>query len=157
MIRILIFSDTHGRRTDMEEIISQHPEAEYVIHLGDCVSDVRNISEFFSVRLYNVRGNCDPLSSADDDGEIVLGGKRIFFTHGHKYSVKSGTDGIVAEAKRRCANAVLFGHTHRAVCTYDNGLYIFNPGSLSRPSEGRPSYGIMDIVNGQIMPNIVGR
>ena len=155
IMKVLIFSDTHGRRSSMEDIISRHPDAQYVIHLGDCVADTKSITELFpSVTLLGVCGNCDFGSSAEPFGEVVLGGKRIFFTHGHKFSVKSGLSLIIAEGRRRNADAVLYGHTHIAQNIYDDGMYVFNPGSLSLPQYGRPSYGIMDIVNNQIALNI---
>ncbi len=155
MIRFLIFSDTHGRRGKMEEIVANHPEAQYVIHLGDCVNDVKSLTDINSeITLYNVRGNCDSAFLAEEDGEIVVSGKRIFFTHGHKYSVKSGLERLIFEGQRRQADVVFFGHTHSPRNHYLDGMYIFNPGSLSRPREGRATYGIMDIYNGQISLNI---
>lgn len=156
MIRFLIFSDTHGRKGRMEEIVTQHTEAQYVIHLGDCVKDTTSLSDInASITLYNVRGNCDSVSLCEEDGEIMVSGKRIFFTHGHKYSVKSGLERLIFEGQRREADVVFFGHTHSPRNLYLDGMYLFNPGSLSRPREGRPTYGIMDIYNGQIALNIV--
>ena len=51
-------------------------------------------------------------------------------------------ENIKAEGAARGADIVIFGHTHRPVARHEDGIYLFNPGSLSYPrQEGRrPSY-----------------
>ena len=42
---------------------------------------------------------------------------------------------------------IFFGHTHKPVAKYVDGVYLFNPGSLSYPrQEGRrPSYLVITL------------
>ena len=64
------------------------------------------------------------------------------------YNVKFGYENIIAEAKRRNADIVLFGHTHNQYTEYLDGLYIMNPGSVGMNGD----YGVIDITpKGDIM------
>ena len=70
------------------------------------------------------------------------------FSYGHPYNVKFGYENIIAEAKRRNADIVLFGHTHNQYTEYIDGLYIMNPGSVGMNGD----YGVIDITSkGDIM------
>ena len=50
------------------------------------------------------------------------------------------------------ANLLLFGHTHEALETYDDGLYILNPGSCSG---FRATCGLVDISPAGILTNVL--
>ena len=54
---------------------------------------------------------------------------------------------IKKEAALRGADIVMYGHSHRPVVDYDEGVIAINPGSLTYPrQEGRrPSYILMEI------------
>ena len=56
------------------------------------------------------------------------------------YGVKWGLEKIILAAGSRGADIVLFGHTHLPHESYEDGLYIFNPGSIS--SSGY-SFGVL--------------
>ena len=77
----------------------------------------------------------------------------MFATNGHAYDVKSGLYRAVMAAREQKADVLLYGHTHCALEDYDDGLYILNPGSLSRGS--RPSYGLLDITPQGITTRVV--
>jgi putative phosphoesterase len=155
-MRIVVISDTHGRYATFENIVTAHPEAELFIHLGDNEKETNKIRLMYpKIRLLNVQGNCDYFSNTPLEDEIVCAGKRIFYTHGHTYNVKHSTAYIVFKAKQKKADILLFGHTHTAFTSYDDGLYIMNPGSPYNPREGRPSYGIIDITDAGIVLNII--
>jgi putative phosphoesterase len=139
----------------MLNILDKHKNADYLIHLGDLERDIEEISYFSDIKILSVRGNCDFGSVSAVEGEEIIEGKRIFYTHGHTYYVKHGYENIYNEGLRRQADIILFGHTHHAINEYRDGVYLFNPGSLSLPDDGKKSYGIIDIVNGQISTNIV--
>ncbi len=102
-----------------------------------------------------VAGNNDYSSEFPTESETVLAGKRIFYAHGHTYYVKFGISNIIGEAKRRKADILLFGHTHFAYTSYEDGLYIMNPGSVGHPAQGRPTYGVVDITGAGIVTYIV--
>lgn len=154
-MRIVVISDTHGDIYSFETAVSQQPQADIFIHLGDCESDVEAVKKVFPKKQFlSVAGNCDFGSKTPSEGEIVLCGKRIFYTHGHNYKVKFGDNAVISEARRRGADILLYGHTHVPVCMYDDGLYILNPGSLGHPRDGVPTYGIIDITKAGIVTNI---
>lgn len=153
-MRIVVLSDAHGFSAPIERAIEQSkPDA--VIYCGDGVEKAEDMSYLYpDIKFYLVKGNCD-FGDYPIEQEINIASKTIFFAHGHTYSVKSGYDEIIKEAKRRCVDILLFGHTHTAFCEYNEGMYIMNPGSCVRPNIGRPSYGFIDIVGKDIVTNIV--
>lgn len=154
-MRIVVISDTHGALSGFEQAITQQPRADLFIHLGDCERDLDDVKAFFPDKQFlGVSGNCDFGSITPPEGETVVCGKRIFYTHGHTYHVKYGYLSVIDEARRRHADILLFGHTHLPFTSYEDGLYIMNPGSIGHPSQGGPSYGIIDITKAGIVLNI---
>lgn len=156
-MRILVVSDTHGNAQALRQAVLAQPRAGAVVHLGDGMREAQDVAdEFAQLPFYLVRGNCDwgavggnvPVTRLE-----TLGGKRIFCTHGHAYEVKFGLYRAVMAARENRADVLLYGHTHQAFTDYEDGLYILNPGSLSRG--GRPSYGLLDITPQGIVPHIV--
>jgi len=155
-MRILVASDTHGRWGRLSQAVLSQPKAEVVIHLGDGENDLENVRfEFPEKMMTGVAGNCDYMSKLNGFDTITIEGKKIFFTHGHRYDVKYGYGRVIEAARRMGADICLFGHTHIPVAEYHDGLYIMNPGSLGEPRSGVPTYGIIDIVQGGIVTNIV--
>jgi predicted phosphodiesterase len=59
--------------------------------------------------------------------------------------VESGAQTIAAAARSAGAEAALFGHTHvPQTCTLD-GIFVLNPGSVSRPrSRIGPSFAVLE-------------
>jgi putative phosphoesterase len=109
---------------------------------------MREIEDLYPEKnFYLLKGNCD-FGDGETEGFIELAGKKIFFTHGHTYSVKNDYDYSTLRDKGRSmgADIVLFGHTHKPFSDYRNNIYFLNPGSAR---DGR--YGIIDIVNGEIL------
>lgn len=146
-MRIIVFSDSHGSASYMRMALFDHPEAEMIIHLGDGERDLDKISELIEGRrVVQVCGNCDFCSSFPANEIVDVAGERIFCSHGHTESVKYGTEGLIKKAKLLGAHIALYGHTHQSVTSYDDGLYIMNPGSI-RAGE----YGIVDITPSGIM------
>lgn len=154
-MRIVVISDTHGDLSGFEQAVSQQQKADIFIHLGDCERDLDSVKTIFPDKKFlSVSGNCDFGSVTPTEDEIEACGKRIFFTHGHTYYVKSGYSSAINEARRRKADILLFGHTHLPFTSYEDGLYIMNPGSVGHPAEGKPTYGIIDITEAGIVLNI---
>jgi putative phosphoesterase len=152
-MRILVVSDTHRDVFALRQAILKQPTAEVVIHLGDGAEEAQEMKRNFPEKMFlMVRGNCDWGSKIPVEEEFVCADKRIFYTHGYTYNVKYSTYEIIAAARSRKADILLFGHTHNAMTEYQNGLYIMNPGSL-HGSEG--SYGIIDITQSGIVTNIL--
>lgn len=146
-MNLLVFSDSHGRGSNMLEALSrQIKKPDAIIFLGDGLRDI-SYCEFGDIPLFAVSGNCDTFSFygkgiAEDQIVMTLGGKRIMMTHGDLYGVKSGLGRLVKVADEREVDIVLFGHTHEALSVYlpegdesfgfklKKPLYLFNPGSI---------------------------
>lgn len=152
-MRILVTSDTHGDFGSLRRAILAQQGADIVIHLGDGGDDVEKVRFSFPNKTFlQVRGNCDWGSAMPESGEYMAGGKKIFYTHGHNYGVKSGDYTIISEARSRKADILLFGHTHQPREDYEDGLYIMNPGRLSG---WEPTYGIIDITEQGMVLNVM--
>ena len=149
-MKILVFSDTHGRTEKMRSVILANKyDAGLVIHLGDCFTDVVEIrNDFPEIAFLGVAGNCDRVFSEDYpfSNSVTLEGTTLFFTHGHQYSVSTSLSALVFAAKSKKASVALFGHTHVPFYEEQSGVMLFNPGSLERPRDGLPGvYGIITL------------
>ena len=154
-MRLLVISDSHRNVGAVDKILSAETEARHVFFLGDVTSDIESIKDIYPERIFHiVSGNCDFISDYPCSDTVSIGGHGVFFTHGHLYGVKGGTSAIIDRAKRLSCDIALFGHTHIACQTYDDGIYIVNPGSCSRSRSGPNSYAVIDIVSGGVMPII---
>lgn len=151
-VRILVVSDTHGNTGALCRAIEEQPTARTVIFLGDGLRDAEDAqARYLDRTVYTVPGNCDLACRDPKVREETLGGKRLFFTHGHIYDVKYGLYRLDLAARQYGADIALFGHTHQPYEEYADGLYLFNPGSLGYGG----TYGYVDIVGGGIVTNVV--
>lgn len=146
-MNILVFSDSHGRGSNMLEALSrQIKKPDAVVFLGDGLRDL-SYCDFGEIPIFAVSGNCDFYSfygrgNADEEIVVSLGGKRIMMTHGDRYSVKQGLGRLIKAADEKGVDIVLFGHTHTPTEVYipegdsewgvslKKPLYLFNPGSI---------------------------
>ena len=156
MKKLIILSDSHGNMKGVSELLPLIAENDAVIHLGDGAGDMREARESYPEKVYACAGNCDFFSPLPTEGELEVEGLKIYFCHGHKYGVKSDLLRLIAEAKNRKADVVLYGHTHQAAITQAEGITLINPGSL-RYSVGKGgSYCYLVVHKGKATPVIVG-
>lgn len=140
--KVIVVSDTHGRNNNYYQVLQDESDADLVIHCGD-VEGTEDVLEAVSeCPIKMVSGNNDFFSDLPKEQEFEIKGHKIWVTHGHQYLVSMGYENIIDEARDRGVDIVMYGHTHKPVATEEDGIYIFNPGSLSYPrQEGRlPSY-----------------
>ena len=153
-MKVLIVSDTHGREQNLAEALEQTGPIDQLIDLGDVEGGAEHIRELAGdAPAAIIAGNNDFFCDLPNERIFTLGGHRIFMTHGHGYFVHSGTLYLKREARKKGADIVMFGHTHKPYMEEDNELLVLNPGSLSLPrQEGhRPTYIVMEIADdGQI-------
>lgn len=153
-MKYLILSDIHGCLPRLEQALCFFEREHYdmLIILGDILyygprnrvpegMDAPGIVERLNAladRIVAVRGNCDaevdqmllrfPIMA--DYALLVHEGRRIFLTHGHKYSPDSlpflGIDAMVS------------GHTHLWQLRRDDKLLVCNTGSITFPKGGNP-------------------
>src|ERR1700687_83028 len=149
--RVGVISDTH-----CPEFLDRPPErvfegfdgADLIFHAGDIdgeepLADLRRIAPVEAVR-----GDHD--SSLDElpvSRELVIGGKRIVVVHGNRsrwleepntlaWTLSLGYfqphRGLAHALRRRFPNAdaIVYGHTHRAHAETIDGVLLFNPGGV---------------------------
>lgn len=159
-MRIIVISDTHENYKALESVLLRNQNADACIHLGDGEYEA---NQFLSChpewngKFFYIKGNCDygsvhPYFLTLD----IVPGHRIFATHGHRYAVKYGHEALIQIAKENDCDIALYGHTHVRCATYEENLYILNPGSASRPRDGfAPSYAFLDITKAGVVTNHV--
>jgi putative phosphoesterase len=140
-----ILSDSHGQRERTARAVAalRAAGATTLIHLGD-IEDSALLEELLvagvdgsPLPVHLVAGNMDEpseLKAAADrlgiefhhpSGEIVIGGRRIAFTHGDR-------DREVRRLISSSPDFLLHGHTHRAFDGELDGVRTINPGALHR-------------------------
>lgn len=163
-MKALIFSDSHGSSGYMSRAAQMHiPGADMLIHLGDGTREFDIMCNAIDLCPAHtaVAGNAEQYGfsgiNLPDTSVIDICGFKVMLTHGHRYYVKHGLDKLIAAARKNEADIVMYGHTHIPDCRYIDGgesgkpLYVFCPGSISRPADGKPAYGILEIRNSQIL------
>ena len=125
--------ETLEREEALEEEISQE---ELIRELTDCP-------------VYFVKGNCDFGSKEPALLNVELCGLDFIICHGDAYGVKFGVGRYENFAVRSGCDIALFGHTHspyyNEIKTGKKSVFICNPGSISRPITGRPSYAVIRV------------
>jgi putative phosphoesterase len=152
-MRILVISDTHGDTYKAEKVIRQNEGISLIIHLGDYCRDAQKLSGIFpNIPIEYIYGNCDfKIEGVEAEKLLECKGKKIFITHGHRYSVKWGYDKLYKKAEEMQADVLLFGHTHVAHITCKGNCYVVNPGSISYPRAGsNKSYAIIELDEGKL-------
>ena len=142
-MKLLVVSDSHGVTAPMLEWTARHrPDA--VLHLGDHAADAEVLRAAYpTVPVYAVRGNCDG-AGAPESRTLLLGGVRIFLTHGHRYRVKLGTDILAYAALEQEAAVALYGHTHCQSDEVRGGVRLINPGAADA------RYALLTVENGAV-------
>lgn len=146
-MKILIVSDTHGRHGTLDWVLEKEAPFDMFLHLGDVEEGEYYLNAILQCRMHLVAGNNDFYSDLPREKEIMIGKYRVFMTHGHMQYVSMNTRRLKEEGKRRCADIVMYGHTHKPDIDYSDDIITINPGSLSYPRQaGRlPSYIVMEI------------
>lgn len=146
-MKILIVSDTHGRHSNLDEVLEREGAIDMLLHLGDIEGEECYIEEIAQWPYHMIAGNNDIFSHLSKDKEVKIGKYKIWMTHGHNYMVNMNTERLRWAATARDVDIVLFGHTHRPYLDVDGKPMVVNPGSISYPrQEGRkPSYMVLNI------------
>lgn len=146
-MRILVLSDSHRHIANLVEAISNEPTSEIVYFLGDGTYEMDEVREIFKDKMFIVvRGNCDFIDTVPLCDIRSVNSCKIYASHGAEENVKLSFVGIKNKAVKNGCNIALFGHTHQKHYSYEDGLHLFNPGSIK---EG--SYGVIDIMENGVM------
>lgn len=153
MTKIVVISDSHGNRQDIDGLMPVLSEADLIIHLGDTSGDGGYIRSRFPQKTKVLNGNCDFMKLGEDEITLDIEGVKIFACHGHRYSVKTTLARLAQRAEELGCNIALYGHTHEAAERETGGIKAINPGAL--PRYGRKSYAYIVIHNGKAVTKIV--
>ena len=157
--RILLASDSHGRRDILLDIIMRYgPSCHCFAFCGDGLSDIayifglaatqKDLQEALPPVMAIVAGNCDPSSYPLDNGKTIVApykqiieanGQRLMISHGHKVGVSYGFEKYGLELQLAGCKTGLFGHTHIAEEVTEGDFKFINPGSCSNPRGGQPA------------------
>ena len=156
MKKIVAISDTHGNLKNIEQLYPLLEENDYIVHLGDGVTEIRAILSKFPQKTYFCEGNCDFLSALPDEGVLEIESVRIFYCHGHKYGVKTSLERLAEKAKSLDCQLALYGHTHIAKISEIDGVTLVNPGTMSYPLGKGGTYAYLVAHKNKITPVVVG-
>ncbi|MFI3324543.1 MAG: metallophosphoesterase [Clostridia bacterium] len=152
-MRILVFSDSHGYKNNIERIIIEQNSVKEIFFCGDGEDEILSLKQKYSEKNFHIiKGNCDYRSNLPIVKFFQIENKKVMLTHGHSYFVKSSLDDLKFAAKQNNVDIAVFGHTHNALCLYENGIYYINPGSSSGYDA---SFAIIDINNDNIFAKII--
>ena len=148
-MKVLIVSDTHRNEDNLIEVLEREKNLDLLIHCGDVEGAEDEIEHYAGCETVFVAGNNDFFSRLPREKELSIEGMKVLVTHGHNYYVNTNPEFIRKEARNRCMDIVMYGHTHRPVAEKTDSLIVINPGSLTYPrQEGRrPSYAVLEIEN----------
>ena len=153
-MKYLLLSDIHGSLPRLQTVLDYYEREHYdmLLLLGDILNygprngvpeglDAPGIVARLNVladQIVAVRGNCDsevdqmllhfPMMS--DYMLLIVGGKRLMLTHGHRYNPDALTGLSV--------DAVIYGHTHLWLLERRGDLLACNIGSPTFPKGGNP-------------------
>lgn len=150
-MKYLVVSDIHGSSyyvRKIEEIINRE-KPDKIILLGDLYyhgprnplteeyapKDVADILNSHKDKILAVRGNCDAEVDQmisefkfEENLRIEIGGKKFFFTHGHKFNMDFWP--------KEDFDVLVYGHFHTGFIKEFEGKLFINAGSISLPKNG---------------------
>lgn len=158
-MKFVIASDLHGSYHYCRLLLDKFKEegADHLILLGDIYyhgprnplpaeynpAKVAGLLNGITDRLTVVKGNCDSdVDTLVSDFEfvphvlLISGGAKLFLTHGDKYHKEN--------LPKNAGDALIYGHFHVGFIEKKSKMVIANPGSVSLPKDGRPSYLLLE-------------
>lgn len=151
MVQVLVMSDSHGNEQAVRRALAAQPQVTAVIHLGDGAAEAMRVAAEDTRAWHIVRGNCDVGGNVPQKAVVTIGGVRLYLTHGYAERVKAGLLTLRYTAAEQEAQVALYGHTHIPDISFDNGMILLNPGSLSQSG----TYALLEIERGDLYPRMM--
>ncbi len=126
-MKILILSDNHGNFEIIKKVLNIEKNVDIYLHLGDY-----ELPEYLLNNFLLVKGNCDYLSNEPISRTIEINNFKIYLEHGINFTKTLYKENYI---KNTNADIFLFGHTHTRLASKLDNIYIFNPGSISKPRD----------------------
>lgn len=132
-MKILVFSDSHGKKELVDLMLSQEPACREVIFLGDGAKDIDWAESFHPEKHFTcVKGNNDWYSQLNTEAYKYFDGVTVFACHGDYFNVRTTLSSLCKKAFSVNASLALYGHTHVPKVTRDplTEVTAVNPGAL---------------------------
>lgn len=132
-MKVLVFSDSHGRKELVDRMLSKEPDCKEVLFLGDGIKDVEWAMQFYpDCRFTKVKGNNDWSYNESTEAYKYFDGVTVFACHGDRLDVRSTLFYLNKKAAAVNAKLALYGHTHvaKTVTEATSGVTAVNPGAL---------------------------
>ena len=145
-MKILVISDSHGRKDLALRVIEKESDCKTVFFLGDGEREAVFLKENSKDRSFIcVRGNNDYSSSFEDIAYKHIDGVTFIACHGHRFDVRFSRRTLFYKAADVKAHIALYGHTHVPLTETDalSGVCAINPGALCNGN-----YCVIDINKG---------
>lgn len=128
MLKVIVFSDSHGDVNHMAAAVEQE-EPGSGAPPGRLLGGCRELSWIYpELTIKQVPGNCDWQSDEPLERTLELEGCRITFCHGHSRGVKRNYQELTHLGQDTAAAIVLCGHTHQVHYEKRGSLHVLNPG-----------------------------
>ncbi len=136
--RMVIFSDTHGIKKVMKNVIINHGPFDILLHLGDGVRDGMAVSKELDITFTWVCGNEDYGVNGKEKHLLHFNPWSLLLFHGYQMDLNPFQSKAIWEthynemyhmAKEQNASLLLFGHTHQPLLKKVNNILLCNPGS----------------------------
>lgn len=142
-MKFFILGDTHHKLDKAVAAGKKLKGVDLIIHTGDYMDDAEELSEILGIPFVAVKGNCDGSISSQDYEIVEAECGNILVTHGHMQNADYSFDRLLYLAEENDCMAAVFGHTHVPCFEEYDGIYLINPGSLTRPRDGsQGSYAV---------------
>ncbi len=133
---IAVAADAHGMCTRMDALLRALPDVAAFCFLGDMDRDAAYLQYALAesrprALFLAVAGNNDFGSPLPGTIEWTFEKTRAILTHGHLFRVKLTRAALASYAASRDCRLALFGHTHRPLDEWVDGVRLVNPGALA--------------------------
>lgn len=159
-ITIAVIADTHANRLNElpQSVLDALTQVDLILHLGDFTSpqildELKELGNF-----YGIWGNHDRIPEMRQKLNRIeileVGGKRLGLIHG-LFNPIGRQRRLKAYFKKRNIDVLLFGHSHLVTNKMEEGILLFNPGTVtSQFPAAQGSYGLLTL-NGTIMSKVI--
>jgi uncharacterized protein len=148
-MKIGVISDTHGLLRP--EALEALQGCELVLHAGD-VGKRQVLDELEQIApVRAVRGNVDQSPWTDElpiSDVVDVGGFSFYVVHDYQ--------NLDLNPKAAGFDAVISGHTHKALVEWRNGVLLLNPGSAGPRRFSLPiTLAVIELDQGKLKPSII--
>ena len=145
-MKIVVFSDAHGNKEAIKRVVGFNPDADFIVSLGDSEVSYNFLQD---LDIIPIKGNSLFDAGFVHESELIVEGKKIYLTHGHKFKVGKGLAKLSNKTINGGYDIALYGHTHIAKLNRIGTKYVINPGSIrSSRNKKEPSYLVIHLIEG---------